>query len=171
MDITVSYTPTPEDRMLEIKSTGIIRLRRWWLVGAPLTIVAVGVLARLAARSADSVLNGCTALAAVLGVVLMVLPHRVVEAGVRRELSGRPLETREVTLTDDGIRVRVPGMSSEIAWSKVWSVTETPAYWRIASSSMSELHLPKRVLSEGDAAQVSGLLSGAVRRYARSTGD
>ncbi|GAA2081696.1 YcxB family protein [Actinomadura alba] len=164
MDITFSYTPTAEDRRLELKSTPITKLRFWWLVGAPLTLLGIGVLAKLAASPSTGLITGCSALAGAVGVWIMVMPYRSVEEGVRDELQNRPMDEREITLSDAGIRVAMPGMSSQVAWSKVCSATEAPMHWCIAFDAYRTIYLPKRSVTEDEAAQVSRLLKEAVRR-------
>jgi YcxB-like protein len=162
LDLIVSYTQTRRERRATVNASPFGQLSMFALPGGVLMLVGFGLLSKAAASTA-STNAGYGALAGLIGLAWLLIPHYKIVVGLRRarELLGPELH---VQISDTGLRYTRSGVSLTVDWVAVQRITEHPECWGFRFSGGVFL-LPKRAVPEADHEHLSLFLRDRVLEH------
>ncbi|RKS79515.1 YcxB-like protein [Actinomadura pelletieri DSM 43383] len=142
MQLEVSYVPTPRDRRRAVVFPWFVWLLYAGLVGFAIAVVGIGALSRAAARHGEA--TNAPALAAVGGVVLLVLPLLI---SLWTLVQPMDQNERHISITPTRIRWESGGVTTEVPWARIGVVRESPHQWILGTRNQC-LALPKRAVPQ-----------------------
>jgi len=151
----VPADPAYPGRVAEVLSG--VRLRKYTKIGAVLAAVgAIGLVVSRGTGWGEHV--SPLFIAMVVGGALSMLYAPWVRFNARRRSSGYAVEGG-YEITDDNILMRSGSESGGIAWDGVTQVTETPEFWIVYVGPMPATVIPRRYMSDDDAATLRTFLT------------
>lgn len=147
MNVTLSFTLTPAERRLSLRTWSYLGLLRSSLVGLPIALAGIGLVSWRIKPGAPS---GWAVIVLVLGLGSLAAP----QITLTRDLIGAKRRARtgsgqvHVTLTDALLKYERDEVASQLPWRHVSQIRAAADCWVISiRTSPTALVIPKRAIS------------------------
>jgi YcxB-like protein len=159
LDITVELPPDPQRLVTSMR----IAYREDRAGARRLGVIAIGFGAALIAAVFLGDGDGWELVLGAFVTAVGVVVFRYYDEAIARGVRDRPAyaqETCTIRLTDHGLSVIYPNMSSTMTWRAVTAAVHTKGFWLFFSDRAVVLALPAASLGQADGAQLRELLAG-----------